>query len=65
MQDYKNKMVIEGVSFSSEVRWLNLWNNESYQKKQKTDTTQCGDKSIYIVESLLILIFFQILGNCC
>ena len=41
MQDYKNKMVIEGVSFSSEVRWLNLWNNESYQKKQKTDTTQC------------------------
>ena len=47
-------MVNEGVHFSSEVRrWLNLWNNKSYQKKQNMDTTQTlvDDKSPYIVES--------------
>ena len=29
-----NKMVIERVHFSSEVkRWFNLWNNKSHEKK--------------------------------
>ena len=47
-------MVNEGVHFSLEVRrWFNLWNNKSYQKKQKTDTTQTSvdGKSVYVVES--------------
>ena len=35
-----DEMVNEGVHFSSEVkRWFNLWNNKSYRKKEKTDTT--------------------------
>ena len=48
-------MVNEGVNFSLEVRrWFNLWNNKSYQKKQKNNTTQIAvdGKSAYIVENL-------------
>ena len=54
-QGCKNKMVIEGVHFSSEVRrWFNLWNNKSHQKKQKIDIIQTlvDGKSTYIVENL-------------
>ena len=54
-QGYKNEMVNEGVNFSLEVRrWFNLWNNNSYQKKQKNNTTQTAvdGKSAYIVENL-------------
>ena len=72
-------MVNEGVHFSSKVRrWLNLWNNKSYQKKQNMDTTQAlvDDKSPYIVESLPdsfvdvlkavnIDFFSRILRSCC
>ena len=47
-------MVIEGVHFSSEVRRLfKLWNNKSYQNKQKADTSQTRvyGKRAYTVES--------------
>ena len=77
-QGYKNEMVNEGAHFSSEIRrWFNLWNNKSYQKKQKIDTkqTRVNGKSAYIVESppdsladvlkVADIDFFRILGNCC
>ena len=56
-QGYKNEIVYEGSHFSTEVygitRRFNLWNNESYQNKQKVDPTQTrvdGERA-YIVES--------------
>ena len=55
-QGYKNEMVNEEVQFSLEVgRWYKLWNNKSYQKKQKIDTTQTrvNGKSVCVVESPL------------
>ena len=43
-QGYKNEIVNGGFHFSTEVygttRRFNLWNNKSYQNKQKVDTTQ-------------------------
>ena len=55
-QGYKNEMVNEEVHFSLEVgRWYKLWNNKSYQEKQKIDTTQTrvNGKSVCIAESPL------------
>ena len=56
-QGYKNEIVNGGSHFSTAVygttRRFNLWNNESYQNKQKIDTTQTrvDGQRAYIVES--------------